>query len=530
MSGHDPQGTYRIMAFRDFVPDRLRFFILLFFAVSFQFSGGIYLSSVSQLVGGKAILQEDVMMAGYASFVGMVMSFPLLFRIKLRFNSRRILITCMLLVATANVITMYSQNIFVLVFTCFIAGAVRMVGMFECMSTLQLKITPTRNMVVFFCVVYTLVVGCIQLSGLTAVYLDYFFSWKYMHVFMVGLLAFNAACAYFLMRDVRTMKKLPLYGIDWTGFLLWSVFQLSAIFVFQYGKHLDWFDSADVCAAALISLFSLGLSLWNMYRAKRPFLSPRLFYYRNFKSGLFLTAAMVFLLATPNVIQGALTGAVLHYDSLNNASLNWLVLCGVAAGILLCWYTMAVIRMRIKYIIFFGFACLVGYQLIIYFIIDPRTSIEMFYLPSVLKGIGYAVLYVSLTLYPTERIPFTHFFQSLSVIGFVRNGIVAVIAASLVSNGLNYLVHKNAMLLSMELDAVNPLAAPLPAGELYGELMRQSMLVSMKEIMGWFVIGGLITLLFILIMRYIRPVIRIMPKMKYFRRYIRGQYRLREIK
>ena len=52
------------MMFRDFVPDRVRVFLCLFFAVTFQFSGGIYLASVSQMVGSLALMQEDIMLAG----------------------------------------------------------------------------------------------------------------------------------------------------------------------------------------------------------------------------------------------------------------------------------------------------------------------------------------------------------------------------------------------------------------------------------------------------------------------------------
>ena len=85
-----PNIPTRILMFRDFVPDRVRVFLCLFFAVTFQFSGGIYLASVSQMVGSLALMQEDIMMAGYASFVGTTIVFPILFRLKFRFTSRSI--------------------------------------------------------------------------------------------------------------------------------------------------------------------------------------------------------------------------------------------------------------------------------------------------------------------------------------------------------------------------------------------------------------------------------------------------------
>ncbi len=60
-------------------------FFVCFFAVTFQFSGGIYLASVSQMVGSLALMQEDIMMAGYASFVGQ-RCFPYSFSLEVSFH------------------------------------------------------------------------------------------------------------------------------------------------------------------------------------------------------------------------------------------------------------------------------------------------------------------------------------------------------------------------------------------------------------------------------------------------------------
>ena len=41
--------------------------------------------------------------------------------------------------------------------------------------------------------------------------------------------------------------------------------------------------------------------------------------------------------------------------------------------------------------IMLGFSCLVTYHAIMYFIIDPRMTLEMFYLPSLFHGFGYTI-------------------------------------------------------------------------------------------------------------------------------------------
>lgn len=81
-------GPFSIPAIRDFVPPKLRPWIIIVFVIIFQFSGGIYLSAVSEMVGSTALMQEDIMMAAYASMVGMGLTFAIMFRLKFRFARR----------------------------------------------------------------------------------------------------------------------------------------------------------------------------------------------------------------------------------------------------------------------------------------------------------------------------------------------------------------------------------------------------------------------------------------------------------
>ncbi len=212
-----PQGKYRIMAFKEFVPDKLRFLILLFTAILFQLSNSIYLTNLNEVVGDKALTAEDIKFIHTAGFIGMTMIFPLLFRIKFRFMSRTILLSAIAIIITGNVICLYSDNVLILYTTSFILGAVKMIGMFECMSSIQLVITPTRDFTVFFSVVYLIVLGSIQLSGLLTAQISYLYTWKYMHILIVGLFLCAMVIFYFLMRPIRLMKKFPLYQIDWLG-------------------------------------------------------------------------------------------------------------------------------------------------------------------------------------------------------------------------------------------------------------------------------------------------------------------------
>ncbi|MDR2084405.1 MAG: hypothetical protein LBP67_05370 [Bacteroidales bacterium] len=161
-----------------------------------------------------------------------------------------------------------------------------------------------------------------------------------------------------------------------------------------------------------------------------------------------LTLALMLLLGTSSTIENTFIYGIMHYDSLNAISLNCLVLAGIITGSIFSWYTLAVRKVRYKTVIFIGFMCLVAYQMLFYFIIDPRINIEMLYSLSIFRGIGYAILYVSLVLYTTEKVPFPHFFQALCIIGFIRTGLGSVISSSFLSNWMPYLIKKNNMLMA----------------------------------------------------------------------------------
>ncbi|MDE5744653.1 MAG: hypothetical protein K2H84_03205, partial [Paramuribaculum sp.] len=143
---HAPQGPFDIPDVPDFVPRRLKPYLFIFFVLIVQFSGGVYLAAVSDMVGTTALMQEDILMAGYASLIGMSINFAVMFRIKFRFSTRTQLLASGIVLIAANAICAVTSSVPVLVTTCFIAGWFRMQATFACNSTIQLWLTPVRDM------------------------------------------------------------------------------------------------------------------------------------------------------------------------------------------------------------------------------------------------------------------------------------------------------------------------------------------------------------------------------------------------
>lgn len=226
-----PQIPY----FKEFLPTPVCIVLSLFFAMVFQFNGGVFLPAATQMSSALGCIQEDVTMAGYASFIGMTIIFPILFRLKSRFTTRSIFMTVCPVLILCNLITMHTENIFLMICVCFVSGFFRMWGTFECFSNTRLSITPSGNFSVFYPVIYIIVLESIQLSGLVTMHINDWANWQYMHWFVIGMLMVVWICVMCLTRTIRLGKKIPLYGIDWIGLLLWTVMLFAIVFICIYG-------------------------------------------------------------------------------------------------------------------------------------------------------------------------------------------------------------------------------------------------------------------------------------------------------
>ena len=119
-------------------------------------------------------------------------------------------------------------------------------------------------------------------------------------------------------------------------------------------------------------------------------------------------------------------------------------------------------------------------------------------------------IYIALTVYLQQMVPFLYFFQALGAVGFIREGIGSPIANAIVSRILRVVQKANYLSLGGELDG---LRASVPFEAMYGELQRQTLLVSLKEVYGYAVLAGIVFLLGVMAMRYRRIVryVRVPP-------------------
>ena len=438
------QGPFRVPSFNSYVPRRLQPWIYLLFAFIFQLSGGIYGGAMSHVMGEYSLMREDVLMVIMCNVVGVAMPFPFLFKMKFRFTNRSLLLNAALVIAVCNVLIVWTESLPVMCALSYIAGFFKLCGTFECMSNIQLWMTPKRDFTVFFPLLYCIVLGNIALSLWITEHLIYIYQdWRIINWTMAGAMLTVALVVYVTTHDFRFMKPLPFISVDYLGCLLWSAWMLEFIFFFNYGEYYNWLDSKVMRMDVVLFLVTGYFCISRMMHIRHPYISPEAWRYKRLIPLLILFAFVEFMGSTPKVLQTAFTGGVLHFGNLTTNVLNVVEWGAVIMGCLFCLLWCKVLHWKYTRLLTIGVAAMVGYPVMMYFLIDLGLPIERLYLPTALRSFGNAIFFCMLTVYLEELMPFQHFFMGLTMAGIIRNGPVATMCSGLFSFGIRHQMADN---------------------------------------------------------------------------------------
>ena len=519
-------GPFDIPDVVKWFPRRAKPWLFILFVLIIQFSGGVYMAAASNMAGTTALMQQDILMAGYASLIGMAVNFVVMFRIKFRFSTRTQLLVCGTILILANIICAQTASVPLLVLTCLVAGWFRMQATLACNSTIQLWLTPVRDMSVFFCYVYLVVDTVIQLSGIFTIYTAFFSVWENMQVIMVVLLALMMFLVLLLLKPVRGPMFIPLKGIDWLGSILWAGFMLCFTFVCIYGNYFDWWESNEIRFATGVGLACIALLIWRATFLKNSYIS-----FQAWKNKAVWRATAVYLvfftlLATEHVFEHSYAEHILGFDETNLIDLNWYVLAGILAGCGFTFLTFAKLKWSYKTMALIAFALATVYLAWSHFFIDYGVEKESLWLPLFFRGAASVIIsIVFLTSIVQSGLPFEVFPQAVSINGFTGAVMGATLGPAIVGEALRHILQRNFVFFSSNLTEVNAVTHHIPLQDLMGMIKGQSMVVAMKEIYGWLLIVSIASMIIILIsFSSIRPK-AFFPKWRTVSKIVRYKFR-----
>lgn len=494
MSDWGNQEPVRLMNFREWVPDSARFWLYICFLAVFQFSNGFYFTTMAQVVGERNVTMNDAHMFGQAVLIGLTFYFPLAFRLKFRFTNRTSLTVAATGLALINAVFPFVHSYPLLLLLCYAGGFFRLYGTFECFSNLLPKITPTYNYAVFLSFVFFVVLGCIHVFDWVAIQFIYYYGWTYIHLLSVALCLSNIVVVNTTMRYFRPMPRMPLYGIDGLGMVMWSIFILTAIYVVQYGEQYGWTTDRRIRIGIGTCMIVLAACILRMFHIRHPFIDKGAFNCPNLLNLLALFLGLDILLGTQNVLQNTFTGGIMGYSQITAAQLKWPEFLGGAVSALFCWYMRTKLGWHLKQLTFISMSAVVLYNVCMIGILSPDINIGKLWLPVFLLGFGHVGVFIALTVYAQAYCNFKYYFQVLCLLGFIRTGIGDTIGVSIWNHALDGCMR-------VYLAAIGSVA-DFSGGQAFGSLAdmisTEALLCSLRELYGWAVIFGVALLVAIL--------------------------------
>lgn len=487
-----PPMTFAMPMYHDFVPKWIRPWIYVVLAFCFQLSNGMYLGAMNNIVGEWGIMREDVQMCLYATLIGMALYFPVLFRMKFRFSNKLLLMTSAAVIVVCNLLATFRMPLPLLWALCVVCGMAKIQGTFECMSTIQLWMTPKRDFGVFFPILHIILLCSIEVAGYLAAWFAFDMHWTYMHWLVMALMLVVLLVQALLTRPFHAMPQIvPLKGIDWMGALLWCVLWLQVAWLLNYGDWLDWWHSSDFSLVTGTMLITLAVCLQRMMHHPKPYIEPAMWTYHNVVPVILLIGVVEALFSCEHVLEMVYYEEVMHYADHTYEALNQWSLPGIVAGCLFSIGWLKLMRWNVYKLIALALVAFCIYAGGFYVLVDSNISIEQLRIPILWRGFSYAVLCISFMWCLHAIMSFEHFFQALSVFNVLHMFVGGLVGAALHGRGMKYYVADGFTRCSGYVDSVRLSARAVDFPQMMNGIVEGFLAQSVKILFGWTLIAGL---------------------------------------
>lgn len=485
--GPPPNMGFAMPMMKNWVPRKIQPWIYVLTAFCFQFSGGVYLGAMDCFRGATNLMIEDVMFLLYATLAGMAVWFPMLFRMKFRFTNQQLICTSAIVLAVCNIITMHTQTMPLLVVACFIAGIAKIQGTFECMSNIQLWISPQRDFSLFFPVLHFVLLTALEGSGWLAAWFGHHFSWQMMHVFTVGTMSFVLLIQLVLCRPFCPMpQRFPLKGIDWLDAVSICVVMLMLSYIFVYGDYYAWFSSRRLRIIGGLTLILTGFTLYRLLHSRYPYVELKLLKYRNVIPILIITFFAELALGAEHSMEEILYSEVIHLEELTKEYQYMWVLPGMFLGMLLDIYWLYIRKWKIWKLFGIAFLSICLYGVVMYFTVGMTVNIEQYRMAIVLRGFGYGILAPALMWAMEESIPsLEQTFMGLFIFNIMHMYLAGACGYGFYTTIFSHFLNADMINYGRDITLTNLDMAHFSFGTFMDDYVHSMMLVAIKQVYGF---------------------------------------------
>lgn len=469
---------------------------------------GAYTGSSIDVSGALGVMSEDIMMAYYATSLGMAVAYPVVPKFRAVVTPKTLLLSDLLLQLGLCLVCARASDIRILTACSFLIGFLKAFLMLEFIVLVKPFFSPYNVRSQFYAYFYPLVFSGGQISSFLTAELAYRYHWQHMYLFMMILLLLAIVFVLAFFRYAKKPVRLPFSEVDFKSMLVASVSLLGLMYMLCYGKVLDWFGSPVIRMLAvacpfLLLIFLLGQN-WSekFYIGLVPLRRPK-----RLMGYFFMFTAMFF--AGSSTLLTQYLSTVRAIDMVHVNALNLMTLPGFVAGSAVTYWWLKRQKWWFRRLVSLGLSCFTVYFLLLYLSLSPDTAYGLFFLPMFFKGMGMMVLFMGFGVYVVEDLDPKFMLSNTFFLITTRSVLAPIAAYAFFNNWLYRLQARSMVSLSSSFSWVDSLAAEtfggtyadalsrgysagdaslLAAEGLYSGLQKQAYVCGMRQIMAFFLV------------------------------------------
>ncbi len=396
--------AHKIPIFKSWVSEWVARSIIFAILMTCLFSFAFYSSPIAAM-GFYGIQPTDVQYGMVVMYGSTVAFLALDIRIVKYFAARKYLLSALAINAFCSVICFHFKDWTLFVICQFLQGITCAL-----MSGIVLQlIFPRLKSVRARVIAYSLLYGSIQIampfySIYTSIVIYYFdFNWLF-YGFIIILIILTFVVLLTMNSKARFTKKIPLYQVDWIGYLFYVSFILTLGYILVYGRQLGWLGSSWIRTLSLGNLVILPLFIVRALKLKRPLINLQIFKTKNFVIGLLLLFTFYIFKGSTGLAYGYLE-VILGNDPLSTIPIWIAVIAGTALSMLVTSRFVLMGYNLIRMIIV-GFGLMAIYYAYMILFASVQGETIDFILPMFIYGVSTGVLFVPIVSFTaTSALP-----------------------------------------------------------------------------------------------------------------------------